>query len=188
MVSPWDLPTTAEFGGITYTLNTDYRDILEIISYLTGDGDGQENAYIAMALFYGDFDNMPAGEYKAAWEYLRGFISMFEPEDSRPAPKVMDWEHDFNPIISGVNKVWGGEVRMVPYMHWFTFIGLFSAVGDGPFSTIVSIREKKRKGKKLEKWEQEYYAENKARVDLPKKQTEQEKEEIEKINDWLNRW
>ena len=45
------------------------------------------------------------------------------------------------------------------------------------FSNILSIRIKKSKGKKLEKWEQEFYRENKSLIDLKRKLTAEEEEE-----------
>lgn len=42
----------------------------------------------------------------------------------------------------------------------------FNAIGQGQLSTIVAIRDKLRRGKALEKWEKDFYRENKARVDL----------------------
>lgn len=53
-------------------------------------------------------------------------------------------------------------------------IAYFHAIGEGQLSTIVSIREKLRTGKKLEKWEQEYYRKNKHQVDLKKRYTAEE--------------
>ena len=57
-------------------------------------------------------------------------------------------------------------------------------IGESTFSTVVSIREKKRKGKKLEKWEQEYYKNNKSIIDLHQKSTqrrEAEKAELREL-------
>lgn len=69
-------------------------------------------------------------------------------------------------------------------MHWWTFFGLYMEIGESTFSTVVSIRDKKRKGKKLEKWEQEYYKNNKSIVDLHLKNTqrsEAEKAELREL-------
>ena len=44
------------------------------------------------------------------------------------------------------------------------------------------IRKKKKKGKKLETWEQECYKENKKMVDLPQNLTEEEQEWLD--SDW----
>ena len=95
----------------------------------------------------------------------------------------MDWEHDAPVVIPAINKVAHKDVRSEEYMHWWTFFGLYMEVGESTFSTIVSIREKKRKGKKLEKWEKDFYRDNQKLVDFEKKQkVERSKEEREALD------
>lgn len=181
-MSLWDLPQTAEIGSTTYDLNTDFRDILEIMGYL---GDENNPEYlrwrIAIALFYeGD---IPQEHQQQAMEYLADFITCGQQRD-KPAPRLLDWEQDAQIIVADVNKVAGMEIRAVPYLHWWTFLSYFHAVGEGQLSTLVSIRDKLRRGKKLEKWEQDYYRGNKDRVDLkPKYSAEDlaEQERLEKL-------
>ena len=93
----------------------------------------------------------------------------------------MDWEQDAPIIVPAVNKVFGQDVRGVEYMHWWTFLGLYMEIGESIFSQVVSIRQKKQKGKKLEKWEEEYYRENKHLIDLKHKKEERSKEEKEEL-------
>ena len=47
----------------------------------------------------------------------------------------------------------GEYLRAEKYMHWWTFLGYFMEVEDGLFSQVLSIRQKKARHKKLEKWE-----------------------------------
>lgn len=185
MISAWDLPTCAEIDGTSYNLHTDYRDILGIIEVLTGEGDEQENAYIALALFFEDFFEMPTAIYKEAWKYLYSFIALFQPESGTSQPKLVDWGKDFTMIAAGVNTLLGKEIRSVEYMHWFTFVGYYTSIGDCTFATVVSIRNKKKKGKKLDEQELTFYKENKELVDLPKNYTQEEQEEIERLNKLL---
>ena len=65
---------------------------------------------------------------------------------------MMDWEQDSAVIIPAVNKVLGKEIRSMPYCHWWTFLGAYMEIGDGVYQQILQIRQKKLKGKKLEKW------------------------------------
>ena len=57
---------------------------------------------------------------------------------------------------------------------------------EGQLSTVVSIRNKLKRGKKLEKWEREYYNENKRTVDMRRKYTIEEKAEIERLKELLD--
>ena len=182
-MNPWKLPQTAEFGGIVYQLNTDFRDILEIMGYLD-DPDKPEYLRwrIALALFYeGD---IPAEHQQEAMEYLAKFVSCGE-TDTKPGPKLLDWEQDAQAIVADVNKVAGTEIRALPYLHWWTFLSYFHAIGEGQLSTLVSIRDKLRRGKKLEQWEKDFYRENKTRVDLKKKYSADDLAEQERLKKLL---
>ena len=65
-------------------------------------------------------------------------------------------------IFPAINAVAGCEVRSIPYMHWWTFLGYFENVdNECLWSFVISIRQKRAKGKKLEKYEQEFFSRNK---------------------------
>ena len=184
MISGWGLPTSAEIGGKVYPIHADYRDILEIFTYFE-DPDLPEYIrwQIALALFYeGD---IPQEQMQAAMEYLSAFINCGRMEEVKPGPKLLDWEQDALTIVADVNKVAGQEIRAIPFVHWWTFMAWFNAIGEGQLSTIVSIRDKLRRGKKLEKWEKDFYKENKGRVDMKKRYSGEELAEQERIRKML---
>lgn len=175
----WDLPEVATIGEKNYKLNTDFRDILGIIKYLN-DPDTPEflRWRIALALFYeGD---IPYEDQQEAMEFLVSFISCGE-TDTKPGPKLLDWEQDALAIVADVNKVAGTEIRALQHLHWWTFMSYFQAIGEGQLSAVVSIRSKLAKGKKLEDWEKDFYRENKHRVDLKKKYSAEEIAEQEQL-------
>ncbi len=95
--------------------------------------------------------------------------------------KVIDWCQDEQMIFSAVNKVAGTEVRNKEDLHWWTFLGYFSEIGEGLFSTVINIRNKKNKGQKLERYEQEFYNSNKQLIDLKRKYTIDEQNIIDKL-------
>ena len=179
----WSLPTSAVIGGKEYPIHADFRDILDIFRYLD-DPDRPEYLRwrIAVALFYEG--EIPAEHFSAAAEYLSEFISCGQREE-KPGPRLLDWEQDTQAIVAGVNKAAGMEVRAVPFLHWWTFLSYFHAIGEGQLSTLVSIRDKLRRGKPLEKWEKEFYRENKARVDLKTRYSAQELAEQERLKKLL---
>lgn len=182
----WELPKTAVIGQHEYCLNTDYRDILDIIERLTKNSplDGID-LYVCMALFYVDFEQMPESDYEEALQKLFWFVDCGEEMgEQAPAPKRMDWEQDSPLIISDINRIGGQDIRALPYLHWWTFISWFYGIGDGLLATVVSIREKKRKGKKLEEWEKEYYREHRSQIDLKNDYT---CEEEELLQVWLGK-
>ena len=110
-----------------------------------------------------------------------------EPKEEHTIKKatLYDWEHDEQIIFAAVNHVAGKEVRAEEYIHFWTFISYFHEIGEGLFSTVVHIREKKQKGE-LDKTEKEFYRNHKDLIDLPKRYSQEEQEEIDRINKILN--
>ena len=184
MISCWKLPTQAHIGGKCYEIHTDYRDILEIFSYFS-DPDLPEYMQwqIALALFYEE--PIPRQHQSEAMQYLSDFLCGGKPETGTPGPKLLDWQQDGDLIAADINKVAGQEIRALKYLHWWTFLSWFHAIGDGQLSTVVSIREKLARGKKLEGWEKEYYREHKHRVELPKRYSRQELAQRQQLKDLL---
>lgn len=181
----WALPECVQAGGADRKINADFRDILLVLDTLN---DPQvrdyERALIALNLFYDDFDAIPRTVWEEAAAAMLAFINLGErePAGKRPAPRRIDWEQDAAVIISEVNRVAGTELRALPFVHWWTFIGYFSAIGEGQLSTIVGIREKLRKKEKLERWEKDYLMENRSQIELKKRYTVAEQAEIDRIN------
>ena len=59
-------------------------------------------------------------------------------------------------------------------------------IHEGVFSQVLSLRQKKSKGKKLEKWEQEFWRSNRELCVLQHKLSKEEKEERDRLNALLN--
>lgn len=179
----WSLPMSADIGGETYAINADFRDVLEIIGILNDSSRPDFLRWqIAIGLFY-DRD-IPRRFQKEAMEWLSSFIS-YGSDDKKPGPKLIDWNQDAQIIVGDVNKVAGMEIRSARFLHWWTFLSYFYSVGEGQLSTIVSIRSKKKKGKKLEKWEETYYRENRDRIDFKKAKTVADLAAQDYFNKWL---
>lgn len=182
-MNAWELPRSAVIGGIKYQVNSDFRDVLEIIKYLSDTTKSEYSRWmIALALFFEG--EIPPEHQEEAAKFLSDFISYGVPED-KPGPKLMDWDQDAQLIVADVNKVAGKEIRAEAYLHWWTFLSYFYGIGEGQLSTIVGIRSKRAKGKKLDKWEQEYYRDNRKKVDFQTPETPEKAELKEYFNKWL---
>lgn len=183
----WELPTSVFANGHEYPIRTDYRAVLDLLTALSdmdmqGD-DERETNYIRCELIrqimFENPDELLPEDAEEAFKAVSEFIDMgIEPSDKK-SPRVMDWEQDATLIIPAVNRVVGHEVRADKYMHWWTFLSAYMEIGECTFSHILSIRQKKATGKKLEKWEQEYIRNNKDIVLLKDKLTDEEKKERE---------
>ena len=187
-MNAWELPTSLCVNGVVYPMHTDFRVILNLLTDLNDPdlfeprADEREKSYVTAyiilrALFGKNFEKLPRSDWQEAVEKAVEFIDMGIKEDKRRKPHTMDWKQDASIIIPAVNRVQGCEIRSLPYLHWWTFLGAYLEIGgDCLFSQIINIRTKKSKGKKLEKWEKEFYAENKNLVDLKKRYSEEELE------------
>lgn len=173
----YSLPASLRVGGADFSIRTDFRVILKICQYFANPDYEEEAWAICLRSLYVDFDKIPRealleAAQQALW-FIDGGITNQKDEGVKK-PILMDWEQDASLIIPAINKVAGMEVRAVQYMHWWTFLGYYQEIGDSVFSTVLSIRSKMAKGKKLEKWEKEYLRDNRKMVTIQRKMSKEE--------------
>lgn len=184
------LPTELNINGVGRAIRSDFRVALLIMQAFNDPVLlDQEKSRVLMECLYEDVENIPHDDYQEAYDKAIWFLDGGKvEEDSKPqqAKKVMDWEQDEQMIFSSVNKVAGYETRAKEYIHWWTFLGYFNEIGEGLLTTVISIRQKKNKGKKLEKYEQEFYRENKSLIDIKVKLSEEEQAEKDYLENLLN--
>lgn len=180
----WALPRGLTVGGRTWAVHTDFRDVLRVLAWLDDRSRAtreEERWYVALALFYRDFEAMPPDLYAEAAARMAEFLAGGRETDRAPGPRLIDWDKDAALIAAEVNRVAGCEVRALPYLHWWSFLGWFWAIGDGALATVVSIRDKLRRGKRLEGWELAYYRAHRADIDLRAPLTDAERAERQRL-------
>ena len=176
----YDLPVSVEIDGQIFKIrnNCDYRIVLQCIEALNDTELSEEyRAQCALIIFYEDYDMLT--DLSAALDEMFRIISYNDrgDENGPQKPVLMDWGKDFAQIAPPISRIIGYDVRTPgKYTHWWTFLGGYMEIGECTFSTIISIRSKKQKGKKLEKWEEEFYREHYDMVNLPTQYTEEEKD------------
>lgn len=155
----------------------DYRVVLDTINALNDEEMEIQDRYsCALYIFFENAEDVNDKE-TALKEMLTIINNGEEEKNNSTQPQYMDWEHDFKYIAPPVSNNLGYDVREPEeFTHWWTFLGAFMEIGESTFSTIISIRKKRMQGKKLEKWEQEFYASNKNMVDLPMNISEADEE------------
>lgn len=186
MGNAWSFPTSLNVGGVDYEIRTDYRAVLDLFTALNDpelqDESEELTAYAQtqciLQIMFPQCDDIPEEHIQEALQKVSEFIDMGI-RDEQKKPKTMDWEQDAPIIIPAVNKVLNTEIRAQNYIHWWTFLGAYMEIGESLFSNVVSIRQKKAKGQPLDKWEKEFYKENKTLIDLKEKYTEEELAEQE---------
>ena len=182
----WDLPIAVEINGKSHPIRNkcDYRVVLDVICALNdNDLTDEEKLKCALFIFYENIsaiDNLEKA-IKEMFRIINGGEDQEQNQEQKP--QLMDWEHDFSQLAPPISRVLGYDVRTPnKYTHWYSFLGGYMEIGECTFSTIVSIRSKKAKGRKLEKWEEEYLREHRKMVELPRKLTAEEQEFLN--SDW----
>lgn len=186
-MSAYDLPSSLTIGGRDYSIRYQWRPIIDILIAMN-DPDLSEDwqkVQVMLEILYPDFELIPDEYTEEAIHKACEFIDCGYKDDGKPKPKMIDWEKDASVIIPEINQVANMEVRLNPNLHWWTFFGWFMKIGDGLLGSILHIRQKKAKGKKLEKWEQEFYKENKDLIDMKAPETEEIRAEKDSILKWL---
>ena len=182
----WSLPISVEIDGTEYAIRNkcDYRVVLDVISALNDEELEMEyRIECALFIFYEDLTGLE--DIPTAITEMMKIINLGEEttEEEQNKPQLMDWEHDFKQLAPPISRVLGYSVRdEKKYTHWYDFVGAYMEIGDCTFANIISIRNKRMKGKKLEKYEQEFYKENRKLIDLPNKLTDEEQEWLD--SDW----
>lgn len=182
-----DLPRSVEVNGQKYRIRTDFRDILKILAAFNDpELEDSEKVYVCLLILFRDFDTLPMDDLEEAYKVAIRFIDCGTDTKSgkkKKSARTMDWEQDESLIFPAINKVAGQEVRSMKYVHWWTFMGWFMEIDDGVYSNVLSLRQKKAKGKKLEKWEREYWIANKDICVLKTKYSKAELEAQERIKE-----
>lgn len=137
----------------------------------------QEQTLACLEILYPDWKRLP--DLSAATQAAMVFINCGKPvEAAVPKPALVDWDTDAAIMAPAVDKVLGYSCRRCAYLHWWEFIGAFGCIGDGQFAQVVSIRNKRLHGKKLDKAEQEFVRNNPDLVTLPKHKLTSAEEEF----------
>lgn len=175
----WDLPIAVEINGKSHPIRNkcDYRVVLDVICALNDNElTEEEKVKCALFIFYEDISQID--DFETAIKEMFHIINGGEVEEQTNdnKPKLMDWEHDFPVLVAPINRVLNCEIRSVDYLHWFSLLSAYMEIGECTFSTVVSIRSKRSKGQKLDKWEIEYIREHRKMVELPQKLTAEEEE------------
>lgn len=177
------LPTTLSINGRDEPIRWEYTAVLDIIATMNDPNlDDSEKVYVSLWIMYENFEAFHEDDYKPAFEAMCEFMNNGAEEKDTGGIKTIDFEQDYNLLIPAINRVAGKEIRSVDGIHWWTFLGWFMEMGECTYSTVLSIRSKRKNGKKLEKWEEEFFNANKDLVIIRRRLSE---EEIEREK-WLN--
>lgn len=165
----FEIPVALQVGEQSLAIRNrgDYRMVLDCFSALNDvELNNKERVYCSLIIFYEDFNSLEdLVHFPNLTEAVQKMYWFFNCGDDKGVGankhhKLIDWEGDSQLIASAVNKVANTEIRASEYIHWWTFMGYYLAIGESPLATIVGIRSKIVEGKKLEKYESKFRNDN----------------------------
>ena len=183
MTAPWNtgLPQTLTVGGEEVPIRTDYRVALDCFLALTDtELDDYNKVMELLECLY--VDEIPPEYWREAFDQAIWFLNGGEAEKKKNSPQLVSWTQDFNLIASPISKNIGQDIRGMEYLHWWTFLSAYMSIGDCLFAQIVAIRDKRARGKPLDKADKEFYRRNKELIDIEKPLTSAEEE---LLNGWI---
>lgn len=186
-MSAYDLPTSLTVGGVGYKIRYNWRCVLDILQACQDpELDESAKTFVMLHNLYPDWESIPREHIAEACQKACEFIDCGQHSDpDAPKPKLIDWQQDAAIIMPEINKIAGREIRHDPAVHWWTFFGWFLGIGEGLFASVLSIRQKKSKHKKLEKYEEEFYKANRSVVDIKVPENEEIRAEKDNILKYL---
>lgn len=177
------LPEALDVQGKLLAINADFRNVLRIFSALNDPAlEDAEKAFVMLRRLFRD--PVPLRAAGDAVQAALWFLDGGDLPKSKESPvPVMDWQQDAHMLFPAVSRVAGvTDIRSMPFLHWWTFLGLFGEITDGLFSTVLHIRRKRAEGKRLAEWESEFFRLHKSLVLL---HSQEELREIAETEDFL---
>ena len=166
----YGLPTKVTVDDLEFNIRKrgDFRMVLDCFKALQDEELSEDYRVLAsLLIFYNEFNDLEDlqeyepqlnGLVKEMYRFINGG------EESSPGAErdttLVDWEQDSQIVCAAINNVANTEIRSVEYLHWWTFLGYYMSIGQSVLSTVVSIRDKIAKHKKLDDWEKEFKKNN----------------------------
>ncbi|EJU23343.1 Gp15 family bacteriophage protein [Mogibacterium sp. CM50] len=183
------LPKSIKLGEKEYSIRSDYRVGIRLMQMFEDlELTDSEKLFIAMRVIFKDA--VISGIYlqealeKTVWFLNGGDLNQTSSAGSRSQRRLYSWNQDLRFIISAVDKTVGFSVRGKAFFHWWDFLSAFSEVGESSFSTIVSQRLLKQKGKQTES-DIEWWADNADIAELRVQRSREEQDAVDRFNKLL---
>ena len=192
----YELPVSVTINGVEHPIRKkgDFRVILDCFDALADVKlDKEYRTRSSLIIFYEEITSIesvsevfPDDTLSEAAQEMNRFFNCGQKESPgiKVPYKLIDWKEDENLIIPAINNVAKKEIRLEPYVHWWTFIGYYLSVGESALASVVRLRSKIMKHEKLEKYERKMIAENPEYFNWNSKTAEEEELDKEILGLW----
>lgn len=172
-------PTSITIRNKKYRIRYDMWSILDILKCFNDNNlTRNEQFIICLEIFY--IDKIEQYNIEEAIEKMNWFIDLGndlnDNKNNKNKSKLMDWEQDFNMIKAPINRILGYDIGS-KNIHWWTFMSAYIEIFSNEnnlFCNVINIRKKLKHGRKLDKYEREFYKENEDIINLKVKLTPDE--------------
>ncbi|WP_085832857.1 bacteriophage Gp15 family protein [Clostridium merdae] len=173
------LPTAVEIDGTEYTLNTDYRTCLQIMTaFEDPELTGFEKQTVMLQLLYPIVPPDARRASELAVKFLNcGQESTGNDSGDEDSTRYYSWSQDARYIMAAIEQAYHIDLFSAD-LHWWRFSYMFLDLPEECFfSRLIYLRKQKAKGK-LTKEEKEWYYSMREVVDLPEIYTTEEQATI----------
>nr|DAM75503.1 MAG TPA: hypothetical protein [Caudoviricetes sp.] len=181
------LPNSIKLGEKEYSIRSDYRAGIRLMQMFEDpELTDSEKLFIAMKVIFKDAV-IPGVYLQKALEKTVWFLNGGELNQTSSAGnqrRLYSWNQDLRFIIAAVDRTVGVSVRGKAFFHWWDFLSAFSEIGESSFTTIVSQRLLKQKGKQTES-DIEWWAENADIAELKVQRSKEEQNAVDRFNKLL---
>ena len=195
----YKLPKTVQVFDREYRIREDgdFRLVLDVVTACQDvDLTQEEQTVTAIILFYDGLETredvfMEFDTQELLQEAIKQMMDFISCGDTGVGHKVnyklIDWQTDEKLIVAAINPILGAgkDVRNIEYMHWGTFISYYMGIGESALSTVVGIRNKIIKGKKLDDYEKTFKRDNPEYFNWKNNKTQ---DELKFENDIMDLW
>ncbi|MCI8575775.1 MAG: hypothetical protein HFI09_04825 [Bacilli bacterium] len=174
------LPTKIKVGNEVIDINADFRNCLQIIlAYEDNDLTIQEKHLIMVQRLY---KVIPGDIEQAILQGIK-FLNCGETsQNTSEKRRVYSFSKDAKYIYSAVSQASNVDLETVCFFHWWKFFYYFLDISnDCTFSNIVSLRQKKKKGKLTEE-EKKAYIESIEILDINYEEVKEESDFMKAFN------
>lgn len=171
MASKWKLPEALRVGQKNWPIRSAFEHGLNCMRVLESEElDSAEKADCVVRILFPDWqdiyaDGLAEESIKEAFEFLNAGLEPKQngtrddtSEENKP---IIFWEKDWSLMVAAINEHRDRDIRTEENLHWWTFYGYILGIDkESLYAQILSLRDKMRRGEKLNKMEVKYIEEN----------------------------
>lgn len=136
-------PKSVTIGGAEVGIDTDFRTSIRFELMMQEDDAPEEQKLLrALTLYYGGVPQpIEEAVHQMLWFYRVGSEDPSTDGNGHTGQRIYSFEHDDAYIYAAFMAQYGIDLQSIPYLHWWSFKGLFQALSpENEFVKIMQYR------------------------------------------------